>query len=74
MTLIFAGMQGDDVHYVQGDSLELPFPDDAFDHTIAVTSFCFMDDPVQALREMWRVTRPYPGPRAAQPSQPALPE
>lgn len=55
--LTFAGMQGSDIRYVQGNSLELPFPDNAFDYTIAVTSLCFIDDPEQALREMWRVTR-----------------
>ena len=53
----FARMQGDDIHYLQGSALELPFPDKAFDYTIAVTSLCFIDDPLPALREMWRVTR-----------------
>jgi SAM-dependent methyltransferase len=55
--LNFARQQGSDIHYLQGNALELPFPDNAFDYTIAVTSLCFIDDPVQALREMWRVTR-----------------
>ncbi len=55
--LKFASMQGDDIHYIQGNALELPFPDNAFDYTIAVTSLCFIDDPLQVLREMWRVTR-----------------
>lgn len=55
--LTFAGMQGTDIRYVQGTSLELPIPDNAFDYTIAVTSLCFIDDPEQALREMWRVSR-----------------
>jgi len=55
--LTFAGMQGSDIRYVQGNSLELPFPDSAFDYAIAVTSLCFIDDPEQALREMWRVSR-----------------
>jgi len=55
--LTFAGMQGNDIRYVQGNSLELPFPDNAFDYTIAVTSLCFIDDPEPALREMWRVSR-----------------
>jgi SAM-dependent methyltransferase len=57
VALNFARMQGGAIHYLQGDALALPFPDDAFDHTIAVTSLCFIDDPVPALREMWRVTR-----------------
>ncbi|TCK17730.1 methyltransferase family protein [Thiogranum longum] len=55
--LEFAGMQGEAVHYLQGSALELPFPDNAFDYTTAVTSLCFVDDPIAALQEMWRVTR-----------------
>lgn len=42
---------------MQGSALELPFSDEAFDYTVAVTSLCFIDDPLQVLREMWRVTR-----------------
>jgi SAM-dependent methyltransferase len=56
-TLKFARTQGDNIHYMQGNALELPFSDNVFDYTIAVTSLCFIDDPLQALREMWRVTR-----------------
>ena len=55
--LEFACTQADDIHYLQGSALQLPFSDHAFDYTIAVTSLCFIDDPLQALREMWRVTR-----------------
>lgn len=55
--LAFARTQGDGIHYLQGSALELPFPDQAFDCTMAVTSLCFVEDPLQALREMWRVTR-----------------
>ena len=55
--LDFARTQGSDIHYMQVNALELPFPDKAFDYTIAVTSLCFIDDPLQVLREMWRVTR-----------------
>ena len=55
--LNFARKQGSDIHYLQGNAVELPFPDNAFDYSIAVTSLCFIDDPLQALREMWRVTR-----------------
>lgn len=56
-TLKFARTQGEAVNYMQGNALALPFSDNAFDRTIAVTSLCFIDDPVQALRELWRVTR-----------------
>jgi SAM-dependent methyltransferase len=55
--LKLARTQGEDILYLQGSALELPFPDDAFDCTIAVTSLCFIDDRLPALKEMWRVTR-----------------
>lgn len=55
--LDFARQQGGDIHYLQGDALKLPFSDNAFDYTVAVTSLCFIEDPLQALREMWRVSR-----------------
>lgn len=55
--LKFARTQGSDVHYMQGNAQELPFSDNAYDYTIAVTSLCFIDEPLQVLREMWRVTR-----------------
>jgi SAM-dependent methyltransferase len=55
--LKFARTQGSDVHYIQGNAQELPFPDNAFDYTIAVTSLCFIDEPSLVLRDMWRVTR-----------------
>ncbi len=55
--LEFAGTQGEAVHYLQGSVLELPFPDNAFDYITAVTSLCFVDNPLPALQEMWRVTR-----------------
>ena len=55
--LKFARTQGSDVHYMQGNAQELPFSDNALDYTIAVTSICFIEEPLQVLREMWRVTR-----------------
>jgi len=55
--LEFARSRGEDIHYLQGSALQLPFPDRAFDHTLAVTSLCFIDEPLPALREMWRVSR-----------------
>ena len=56
-TLKFARTQGEAVHYMQGNALALPFSDNAFDRTIAVTSLCFINDPLPVLRELWRVTR-----------------
>ena len=55
--LKFAMTQGRDICYMQGNALELPFTDNSFDCTVAVTSLCFIEDPLLALREMWRVTR-----------------
>lgn len=43
--------------FVRGDARRLPFADRSFDHCIAVTSLCFVDDPAQAVAEMWRVSR-----------------
>lgn len=41
-----------------GVAEDLPFPDDAFDVTLAQLVVHFMSDPVAGLREMARVTRP----------------
>jgi len=56
-TLEFARTQAGDIRYFQASALQLPFADNAFDYTIAVTSLCFIDDPIQAVQELWRVTR-----------------
>ena len=45
------------VEYVHGTGTALPFNDDSHDYVTAVTSLCFIADPEQALREMWRVSR-----------------
>lgn len=55
--LRFARAQGGDIRYLQGNACSLPFPDRSFDHVAAITSLCFVDDPLLALNEMWRVTR-----------------
>lgn len=55
--LKYAMMQGGDIRYIQGNALQLPFTDNSFDCAVAVTSLCFIDDPLRALREIWRVTR-----------------
>lgn len=55
--LEFARKQDSSIQYMQGNALALPFPDNAFDYTMAVTSLCFVDEPRQAFREIWRVTR-----------------
>lgn len=43
--------------WLAGDAQALPFADRSFDYCWAVTSLCFVPDPAQALREMWRVAR-----------------
>lgn len=43
--------------YLVGDARALPFPDRHFDFGVAITSFCFIADPVRALIELARVTR-----------------
>ena len=46
-----------DERYLVGDARALPFPDRHFDYGVAITSFCFIADPVRALTELARVTR-----------------
>ena len=43
--------------YVLGRAEELPFANESFDCAVSVTALCFIDDKVQALRELARVTR-----------------
>jgi ubiquinone/menaquinone biosynthesis C-methylase UbiE len=43
------------VDRVQGRAEGLPFRDAIFDHVLMVTALCFVDDPVAALQEAWRV-------------------
>jgi len=42
---------------VLGSALALPFRDQSFDYVAAVTSLCFVEPPLRALTEMWRVCR-----------------
>ncbi|MCT0229489.1 class I SAM-dependent methyltransferase [Synechococcus sp. CS-1324] len=46
------------LHFQPADSLNLPFPDHHFDASYSISSLEHMPDPVQAVREMIRVTRP----------------
>ena len=43
--------------FYQATATQLPFPDVTFDHVTAITSLCFIDNPVPALKEMTRVSR-----------------
>lgn len=55
--LNFARSQDRTVTYLQGAATKLPFKDLSFDYSAAITSLCFLDNPVSALNEMWRVSR-----------------
>ncbi len=56
-SLVFARKTFPEVGYIGGNALALPFSDRAFDHTIAVTSFCFIQQPEAALGELLRVSK-----------------
>jgi ubiquinone/menaquinone biosynthesis C-methylase UbiE len=43
---------------VQGDMLELPFPDSVFDKSVSITALEFIQDAQTAVSELFRVTRP----------------
>ncbi|UCC16550.1 MAG: methyltransferase domain-containing protein [Dehalococcoidales bacterium] len=43
---------------IQGDMLNLPFPDGVFDKTISITALEFIEDAQTAVNELFRVTRP----------------
>ncbi len=53
----YAQARGGGVAYVEGSAERLPFEDNTFDFTAAVTSLCFVREPMAALAEMWRVSR-----------------
>lgn len=55
--IAFARAQPGDIAFLQGSALSLPFSDNRFDSVAAITSLCFVEEPVTALQEMWRVTR-----------------
>ncbi len=50
--------RGSGVHLRVADGAKLPFTDDGFDVTLAVTVMLHVADPVSVVREMARVTRP----------------
>ena len=53
----FAMSQNSDVRYIIGDALTLPCKNNEFDYCSAITSLCFIDEPREALSEMWRVSK-----------------
>lgn len=54
--LAFAEKQASNIKYLKGSATNIPLSDNSFDYTIAVTSLCFINDPIQVIKEMWRVT------------------
>ena len=55
--LDYARSQPGNEDYIEGDAQQLPFDDNSFDYSVAVTSLCFINEPIQALGEIWRVSR-----------------
>jgi ubiquinone/menaquinone biosynthesis C-methylase UbiE len=55
--LAYAQSQSRNIPYVCGSAMRLPFNDNAFDYAAAITSLCFINDPLKAIKEMRRVCR-----------------
>lgn len=56
--LAFAlGQRVSGIRYVEADAGALPFADESFDYSMAITSLCFVEDDRRAVAEMLRVTR-----------------
>ncbi len=53
-----ASRLGRQVNFDLVDLTGMPFPDDAFDTTVATSVFCSVAAPVEGLRELGRVTKP----------------
>lgn len=51
----FAQSKNTAITYLPGSVIKLPFENSRFDHTVAITSLCFVKQPVMAIQEMWRV-------------------
>jgi SAM-dependent methyltransferase len=55
--LAVARSQGGEVSWMEASATALPFADNSFDYSTAVTSLCFINEVQQAVQEMWRVSR-----------------
>lgn len=58
LSLARARTAGQPVRLILADAAHLPFPDASFDAALAVTTLCFVADPLPILREVARVVRP----------------
>lgn len=54
--LSYARSQSNAVPYLKGIATQLPFKDESFDYCTAITSLCFVEEPANALVDMWRVS------------------
>lgn len=45
------------IPFLIGDAKSIPVRDSSFDHVVAVTSLCFVEEPARALGELWRAAR-----------------
>jgi SAM-dependent methyltransferase len=55
--LAYARSQGGEMTWMEASATTLPFADNSYDYSAAVTSLCFIDEVQQAIQEMWRVSR-----------------
>jgi len=55
--LAYAKLQNHNIDYRYGSATDLPFENNTFDHSMAITSLCFVESASKALQEMWRVSR-----------------
>ena len=55
--LQYANRVPESVMHAEGSVEQLPFADHSFDYVVAVTSLCFVNNPVRALDVMWRVAK-----------------
>ncbi|MDR9437803.1 MAG: class I SAM-dependent methyltransferase [Thiohalophilus sp.] len=55
--LAYAREHSAGIEYIEGTAEQLPFDDKQFDYSSAITSLCFVDNPVTALQEIWRVSK-----------------
>lgn len=47
-----------DANLVRGDAVDLPYADEAFDRVVSIGSILYWSEPLEALREIHRVTKP----------------
>jgi len=55
--LEYAKLQNHHLDYRYGSATELPFENNTFERSMAITSLCFVEPASKALQEMWRVSR-----------------